>query len=726
MTTQEIIEELKKLINTKGYIYALCMIIFEDFHVNPEKLHEVNEREKLSVNEAALILGFLIQNKINFAIPDSPHDLTQMKKNTFELLEELHRSFIGKFPEKLQKELEKTHKKENYRAGQKEFFGKGDMLVEPIFYSGTGVYDFQYLEFLERKYKYDTKWLSEEKIFNLFETKIIVSQIKDILQKQSEIVFLDLKEIMIGIMKEKNPDEDWEKHVQEIFPKEQMEWLQYEALFYDPEKNEYDWNVFYRNLIELFTIKKADFNSELNIDSFVNNFSIIPEIGLNSQFQTIGNYNMINSHPIIKLDDEKYFVPVAFLLCQAVYESPFYWMIQNESNKEQAGKNRGEVGEEIAFDFLSQVFGADKTFKSVKITSKKGQDDTDIDVLCILGSKAICVQVKSKSLTLLSRQGDDAQLQKDFQGAVQDAYKQGLISRQKILEKGARFIDKKSSNEIILPEGIDDVYLMCVTTENYPTLAHQARVMLEKKDNDPFSIVLTVFDLALLTHYLNDPYDFLYYIRQRTILMDYFVAGEETIFLGYHLEKKLWKMPRASHMIIDTSFGQLIDRNYIPFKLGLKVSDEGDAIKNRWKNENFNRLCNELKNLNEANITDILFYLFDESEEARRNIVNFITSTKQKTLYDGKSHNFSVPPDDSYSERVGFTYFSLNSNDIHELKKELLTLCQLRKYKSKGDVWIGFGSLKDSKNMIDAVVFNDQTWEYDMKLEAAAKIFLRI
>ncbi len=85
-----------------------------------------------------------------------------------------------------------------------------------------------------------------------------------------------------------------------------------------------------------------------------------------------------------------------------------------------------------------------------------------------------------------------------------------------------------------------------------------------------------------------------------------------------------------------------------------------------------------------------------------------------------------MPSDDSYSERVGFTYFSLNSNDIHELKKELLTLCQLRKYKSKGDVWIGFGSLKDSKNMIDAVVFNDQTWEYYMKLEAAAKIFLRI
>jgi hypothetical protein len=37
------------------------------------------------------------------------------------------------------------------------------MLTEPIFYSGTGAYDFQYLDYLERKYKYDKVWLSEKK-----------------------------------------------------------------------------------------------------------------------------------------------------------------------------------------------------------------------------------------------------------------------------------------------------------------------------------------------------------------------------------------------------------------------------------------------------------------------------------------------------------------------------------------------------------------------------------
>jgi hypothetical protein len=51
------------------------------------------------------------------------------------------------------------------------------------------------------------------------------------------------------------------------------------------------------------------------------------------------------------------------------------------------------------------------------------------------------------------------------------------------------------------------------------------------------------------------------------------------------------------------------------------------------------------------------------------------------------------------------------------LRKRLLSLCQLRKYRCKVDAWIGFGSYKNSSNMIDAVLFNNQHWEYNNTLE---------
>ena len=733
--TETVIKDLKDLINSKGYIYALCMILFEDFHINPEKLHEIDHRKSLSTNESSLLLGFLIQDVIDFSTPETPQDLIQLKQKTYELMEELHESFMITFLDKLKNSTDKTHDRRNIREDMKEFFGKGDMLIEPIFYAGTGVYDFQYLEFLERKYKYDKEWLSGEKDFDITQVQNIVPKIKEILHEKSKKVRLyDLKEklpVMIEDMKKKNPNEDWEKHAKTFLP--MMELHQYVDLFFEHVKEEEylsideiredGWRSFYKSLIELFVVKISDFESNVNIEAFLNNFSITPEKGLNSQFQTIGNYNIINSHPIVQVGDDKYFVPITFLLFEAVYESPYYWMIDDKKYRDQAGKNRGNVGEEITYDYLSKVFGATRTFKSVKITTKKGQDVTDIDVFCLLGSKALCVQVKSKRLTALSRKGDDKALNVDFQGAVQDAYEQGMVSRRKILEKQAKFIDE-AGKEIQLSEEIDEVYIMGITTENYPSLTHQSHVMLDKKNDDPFPIVLTIFDLELLTHYLDDPYDFLYYIKQRTSLMDYFKADEEMAFLGYHLDKKLSRIPKYDMVAIDIDFGKLIDRNYFPLKAGLEVSDDGDAIKKRWQSEKFDQLCNELKNSTDAKITDILFYLFDWSGDTRILLVDFIISTKQKSIDDGKIHNFSMPPDNSYSPRVGVTYFSLNSDDAEELRKRLLILCQVRKYKSKGDVWIGFGSLKSSPNMIDIVVFNDQNWEYDEELKKASKALL--
>jgi len=120
----------------------------------------------------------------------------------------------------------------------------------------------------------------------------------------------------------------------------------------------------------------------------------------------------------------------------------------------------------------------------------------------------------------------------------------------------------------------------------------------------------------------------------------------------------------------------------------------------------------------------VLYRLFDLSGNARTNLLDFIISTKQKSFADGKIHNFSLPPDDSYSERFGITFMSLDSDNLEEFKNRLLTLCELRKYKSRGGVWVGLGSLKNSDNMVDMVAFNDKPWEYDEKLENLSKTFL--
>lgn len=396
-------------------------------------------------------------------------------------------------------------------------------------------------------------------------------------------------------------------------------------------------------------------------------------------------------------------------------------MLQDKSYKDNLARNRGATGEKISYEFLVSVFGKDHTFKSVKIITKKGKDDTDIDVLCILGSKALCVQVKSKKLTEFSKKGDFSQLQKDFKGAAQDAYEQGIVSRRKILARESKFYNENGSL-IVLSEGIDEVYILGVTSENYPSLTHQAHTLLKKKINEPYPLFLTVFDLELVTHYLNNPYDLLYYFRQRIALMEYFKADSELIYLGYHLEKKLWKLPNKDFVILDNDFGGILDRNYYPLRLGVEITNEGDAIKNRWKNSDFELLCSQLGESKEPKITDVIFTLLDWDGLSRDNLMKYIGQIKKQTLQDDRSHNFSMFANNSKEGNSGVTYISWENDNPDELLDRLLFLSKARKYKSKGDVWIGFGSLKNSPRIIDTFVFGSYKWEFDNELEKTSNV----
>jgi len=535
--TIDIIANIKALVNKRGFIYTLCLIIIEDFHFNVEKMHEIDIRARLNKNEVSLLIGFLIQNEINIEILDSPFDLIELKKETYELMEELHRSTLTPIINKFKPLIE--NQDTNVKPSKREFFGGEDVFIEPIFYSGDGIYDFQYLEFLGRKYKYDEHWLNSNSNFYFDKVERITNQIKSSHQgKFRKVNFLGLKENKSQIIKDFKKDKSIPKNERNNNNDEFISMIEFYQFFeffeteihlgkgLNPKEiGESGWNSFYKGLIDLFTIRKSDFNEELDIDFFLNNFSIKSnDEKRNKQFQNIGDFNLFSAKPIIQIDSERFFVPIVFSVYEAIYESPYYWMQADKQYKDILAENRGKVGEEITYELLIKAFGRKRVYKSVKIETQKGHDDTDIDVLCILGSKALCVQVKSKKLTQISRTGNFNQLQLDFKGAVQDAYEQGLICRDRIIEKKATFFNE-NGKKINIIEDIEDVYILGVTTENYPTLTHQTFALLEKEETAPHPLFMTIFDLELVLFYLDNPYDFLYYVRQRIDLMEYYHAN---------------------------------------------------------------------------------------------------------------------------------------------------------------------------------------------------------
>ena len=224
-------------------------------------------------------------------------------------------------------------------------------------------------------------------------------------------------------------------------------------------------------------------------------------------------------------------------------------------------------------------------------------------------SKAICIQIKSKRLSQASRTGSLAQLTYDFKLAVQDAYEQGLLCRKHLLNKnGVFFWSKENLCKVDISNQIDEVYILCLTSENYPALTHQVHELLSIKADEPAPVVFSVFDLGLITHYLDNPFKFTYYIRQRIKTSSYFYSYNEINYLAFHLLHKLYPNPDYKREVLDNNFAYEIDKDYYPFISGKKASLDGGALKNKWENKRFESLCTTLSKIPSPKTTDVLFF----------------------------------------------------------------------------------------------------------------------
>ena len=255
--------------------------------------------------------------------------------------------------------------------------------------------------------------------------------------------------------------------------------------------------------------------SEGAVRSFLDAFALAPGKA-NREFRAIGDYNAVHSHPVVRLEGDRFFLPIFFNLAKSIYESPYYWMLKDGKYKETGLRNRGDATEEIAFELLTRVFGEENVRRGVKVRNRN-QDVTDIDVLAVAGNKAVIVQAKSKKLTMASRGGDEESLKGDFQEAVQDAYEQALLSKRAVLESG-NSLTAGEQRLVPLNETIDDAYLICLTGDHYPAVTTQVESYLQKREGDPYPLAMSIFDLDIVTFYLEDPFDLLYYLRHAPLM----------------------------------------------------------------------------------------------------------------------------------------------------------------------------------------------------------------
>lgn len=677
--SRAILAELESIAKTPGFIYILSRVTRLDMFYAASEAADVDWRSRLLSNELDLLMGYMIKDSLNLdAIPTQKQTDERIAKIKT-LLENLHSVQIKKFIQDLptsHEELRKMKDKDG-ESLTKKIFGMGKNMVEPIFYGDSGAYDFQYLNLAPFLYSQDTEWLAN----NGHDLDLYA------------LYTLALKHLIM--LKASNPDDasyDADK-ILEVFSFDAKEL-----------------SKFARKVT-----KDARITNE-SAQKFIDTFKSMPG-NINKNFVIPSDRNNLNAFPIIELPNGRFYLNSTFNLSESVYNLPWIWMLHDKKYRTTAEKNRGFSVEVLAHGLLQRSFG-DNVYHSVKV--KKGSTVlTDIDGLAVIGNKAIIFQEKSKWLTDLSKSGDDTSLRGDFQKAIQDAYNQGIISRQAILNQEG-IIFELSDGTIISPgETIDEAYIICVTASVYPAQLIQSMQYLKKQDDDPAPIAISLLDLDIITHYLQDPYDFLYYVQQRVLLHDKIHSESEIALLGYHLKYRLYINPdEASKMYLDSTYGQLVDAD-IMYRAGYADEPkERDRLRMRLDNELYHMIISELKTIDDPRITDVILFLAGLSEDTIDEFMKLIQQGVDSVLGGNKVQNdFSASIDNDYG---GFTF--VVAEDEERMASAMNILASKNKYLHKQDRWVALGANINGGRLISGVQYLHDKWEQNDEMDKVLEL----
>lgn len=673
-TEIEITNELEQLCSSSGYAYVLSYLCFRDNMIlysvdgiTPTDLNKMSSENRLLRTEISTLIGLMIKSELIMEQP-SADVMQELIDKTDALMDEVHKSIIEPFKLEFLSDPEKANENP---------FNNGAFMREAIFYSAESAYPFQFRDFSEIKYKKDNDWFEKNKGYSINDAIKIVKAITKIIEGN----FSELRDTFV----ETHPD-DWEYLSPHII-----------------------------NTDEIQKATKIDINL---ITSFLNSFSIT-ETPINEQFNSISDFNLANAYPFIKFNDHEYLLYQPSYLHQAIYETPFYWMLEDEEYKDKALDNRGEFTEQFCEDCLKSVFGSKRVYKNVNIINSKKEICAEIDVLVTFADRAIILQAKSKKLTIEARKGNDNQLKDDFKKSIQKSYDQGYKCAE--LLQDSNYVLINNDKEIIeINRKYKEIYIFCVLSDFYPALSMQARQFLKYERSDiirpPY--ILDIFTLDILCEFLTSPIYFLSYINRRLKYYDNFIASNEIIILSFHLSHNLYLQKDIDLIQLHDDIGSSLDTAMLVRREGIPGDDTPKGILTNLVNTPLMDFLKKIEHEESVLVVELGFHILELSQDTVEQISYGITEISKLSSSDGESHDITV----ATSGDSGITiHCNKRPDDI--AFASLQNHCELRKYSTKSPKWFGICITPSPKPKLRFAIYADFPWKKNTELDKQVKSF---
>src|SRR5690606_20694046 len=72
-----------------------------------------------------------------------------------------------------------------------------------------------------------------------------------------------------------------------------------------------------------------------------------PEAPTNADFRAIGDFNLASARPLLRTPTGDYVALEGYALVEALYDSPYYWMVADKAYRNTASQHRGDFTETL-------------------------------------------------------------------------------------------------------------------------------------------------------------------------------------------------------------------------------------------------------------------------------------------------------------------------------------------------------------------------------------------
>ena len=165
-------------------------------------------------------------------------------------------------------------------------------------------------------------------------------------------------------------------------------------------------------------------------------------------------------------------------------------------------------------------------------------------------------------------------------------------------------------------------------------------------------------------------------------------------------------MPKNSDMLVlDQSFGQILDADYYHRKMGTPKPEKKDALFDPWQNKDFKQLIDMIKQINNPSVTDAIFFLMmiphNVVDALMKQIKKINTQTNKD---DGRLHDFSIQITNNEKPWGGITY--VIGSSAYDVISRLQVISSVNKYRAKAEIWLALGA--NNVGDIQCIIFNNQ------------------